>query len=247
MEDQKGKKKYCLACKNKIGIFRPAGENTGLFVQHHVIGGGYRKQALCPICGSLDRERWQHYVIEHETNILSKPCRVLHIAPEPSIYRLIRLNSHCDYYTGDIGLGRAMHQVDLTHIQFCDHFFDYIIANHVFEHILDEGRMFLEIKRVLKPEGKLICSFPVCMDMDTYDNPKLSSKSERLKYYGQEDHVRLYGRDFKKHIEQYGFQVEVKSPISKLGMDKIETYGLIGDDIILICGKYRTGEGYGSD
>lgn len=229
------KDKLCNVCGNRIGRYMPAGERSELFSDHYVIGGGYREHAVCPVCGALDRDRWQHYVIEYETDILKSRCRVLHIAPEAACYRFIRENPYCDYYTGDIEIGSAMHQIDLTDIQFCNNFFDYVIANHVFEHISDEQKMFEEIRRVLKPEGAVICSFPICMDMDTLEKKEELSAEERLRYYGQKDHVRLYGRDFKEHIEQFGFDIKVISPRDRFQADNIEKYGFICDDKILIC------------
>ncbi len=229
--------KYCMICQNIVDHFMPAGEKTELFIEKKIIGGGYRENVICPVCGSGDRERWQYYLIKHETDLLSESCRVLHIAPESSNYHMIHANPMCDYYTGDLQVGRAMHQVDLTNIQFCNAFFDYIIANHVFEHITDEKKMFDEIKRVMKLDGTLICSFPICMDEDTFEDPAYVSEDERLKYYGQKDHVRLYGKDYKQHIEKYGFSVEVKSPKDYFGEEEIEKYGFIRNDVILFCKK----------
>jgi len=230
-------RKICMICKNQISEFTPAGEASELFLKRQIIGGGHRSHAVCPVCGSLDRERWQYYVLQNETNIFKENCCVLHIAPERSIYRMIRANPLCDYYAGDIQVGRAMHQVDLTNIQFCDNFFDYVIVNHVFEHISDEGKLFNEIKRVLKPDGKLICSFPICLDMDTFEDENIISEEARLKYYGQKDHVRLYGIDYKEHIEQYGLSVITKSPEQYFSKEEIENMGLLKNDVILICSK----------
>lgn len=230
-------KKLCIICRNLIEDFTPAGETSELFSKHQIIGGGYRSHAICPVCNSLDRERWQYYVLQNETNIFKEKCRVLHIAPEQSTYRMTRANPYCDYYAGDIQIGRTMHQVDLTNIQFCDNYFDYIIANHVFEHISNEKIMFDEIKRVLRTDGKLICSFPICLDMNTYEDTNIISDEARLKYYGQKDHVRLYGKDYKEHIEQYGFSVTIKSPEQDFNEEQIKNYGFIRNDIILICSK----------
>jgi len=243
-EENKTDKSYiCLCCRNRIKQFLPAGEKKSeVFEQRHVIGGGYREGAVCPICHTLDRVRWQQYVLEHFTEILDKRCNVLHIAPEDALYRLIRSNAECDYYTGDIELGKSHHRCDLTNIQFRDNFFDYIIANHVLEHIKRIDKAFGEIKRVLKSDGKLIISFPICTDLKTREESITLTEKERLKQFGQKDHVRLFGYDYKEYIEKYGFYIDVFSPKCFLNSDLISKYGFIEEDVVLVCSKQKNGD-----
>ena len=139
----------CICCNHNIKGFLPGGEKgSKLFAQNKVIGGGFRDNNICPVCGSSDRIRWQKYVYTHFTNILKEECTVLHFAPEDYIYTLIRKNINCDYYTGDIEIGKAQNRIDITDIQFRNDFFDYVIANHVLEHIIKMDKAFNEIKRV---------------------------------------------------------------------------------------------------
>lgn len=234
-----GNSYICPCCKHHVRRFLPAGEEwSGLFKKYHIIGGGRRENVICPVCNAMDRTRWQYYVLENFTDILKKRCNVLHIAPEQALSRVIKDNHECDYYTGDIELGRAQHRCDLTDIQFKDGFLDYIIANHVLEHIKEIGLALYEIKRVLKDDGKLIISFPVCMDIKTKEEtfPALNEE-ERLREFGQKDHVRLFGYDYKEYIERYGFNASVLSPLNVLDLEVIKEYGLIEDDVILICSK----------
>ena len=165
---------------------------------------------------------------------------MLHIAPEDAIVREIKKNVECDYYTGDIELGRAQHKVDLTNLQFKHSFFDYIIANHVLEHIEEIGLAFEEIRRVLKKTGKLIISFPICTDLATREETGLNEE-ERLVKFGQKDHVRLFGFDYKGYIEKYGFEVKVISPQNILNDDMIKMHGFIKDDVVLICSSKNDG------
>lgn len=228
----------CPCCKHHIKWFLPAGEEwSGLFKKYHVIGGGRRENVICPVCNAMDRTRWQYYVLEHFTVILKKRCNVLHIAPEEAIYRAIKDNPECDYYTGDIEIGKAQHVCNLTDIQFKDKFLDYVIANHVLEHIKEIELALHEIKRVLKDDGKLIISFPICTDVKTKEETTPLNEEERLNQFGQKDHVRLFGYDYKEYIEKYGFNVDIISPKNILDLDVIKTYGLIKDDVILICSK----------
>jgi len=43
------------------------------------------------------------------------------------------------------------------------------------------------------------------------EDASISSKEDRLKYYGQEDHVRLYGNDFKDRLQNCYFDVRTVS------------------------------------
>lgn len=229
--------KYCMICGGNIEEFEPAGMKQELFKKHHIIGGGYRSGCICPQCGCNDRERWIYYVLSRHTDIPEMEGRILHFAPEKSISKFMRTNGKIDYYTGDLAYSRAMHVTDITDIQYKDETFDYVICNHVMEHIPDEAKAVSEIKRVMKKNGKWIFSFPVCTDMDTFENPRITSPEDRLKYYGQEDHVRLYGRDFKERFEGYGLKLRVFRPFEEFGRDDIDKYGFIEDDITIVAEK----------
>ncbi len=232
------KKCFCDLCNSYIDSFQPGSivDNIDLFKKHHVIGAGYRKNMYCPVCNGDDRSRWVLYCLSKYSGIFKEKCSVLHFAPENKIEAKIRANKECDYYSGDIILNRAMHYVDITRIQFKDNYFDYIILNHVMEHIENEGDAVKEIIRVLKPDGMIIMSFPICTDMVTQENKNRNlSENERLLLYGQTDHFRLYGNDFRNRFEDYGLSIEVFSPQDKLSNSDIEKYGLICDDTLLFC------------
>ena len=230
-------KKECIICGNKVDEFFANGINHKLFTKHHIIGGGYRENCTCPKCGKNDRERWIYYVLKNKLDILNATGRILHFAPESSIKELIMQNKNIDYYTCDIIPGFAMHIVDITDIQFKNNTFDYVICNHVMEHIPNEKKAVSEIKRILKKNGKWIFSFPICTDMKTQEDKKVVTKEQRLELYGQEDHVRLYGNDFLKRFKKYGLKIEVFTPNEQLKKSEIEKYGFIEDDIIMVATK----------
>lgn len=162
---------------------------------------------------------------------------MLHFAPEDKIREIIRLNKQCDYYDADIEQGRARHVIDMTKILFQDNVFDYIIANHILEHVREEEKALSELKRVLKKDGKLILSFPICKDKKTEEETAELSEQERIIRFGQEDHVRLYGTDYKESLEKRGFRCRYYSPEDSLSAEKIEKYGLISEDVCIVCEK----------
>lgn len=227
--------KYCVLCGNHLKKFDDFGIEEEIFKKYHIIGGGKRHNAKCPNCKSLDRYRWTYLVLKEHTKIFNSKCKVLHFAPERAISDKIRQNKECDYITGDYVQGRAEYVVDATNIQFEDDSFDYIIMNHVMEHIKDEKKAICELKRVLKKDGKIILSFPICTDIETIEEKEELTPEQRLITFGQKDHIRLYGTDYKERLEQYGLNIKVFSPKNTFDKNIIEKYGLIEDDVCIIA------------
>jgi hypothetical protein len=62
---------------------------------------------------------------------------------------------------------------------------------------------------------------------ETFDDPAVTAESERLEKFLQEDHVRLYGLDLKKRIEESGFACEVLSstrlPLAEQNLYSLKT------------------------
>ena len=216
--------KMCWLCGNSIEKFGVAGENNSIFSEKKIIGGGYRKNAVCPCCGSLDRTRWGYWVLKNYTDVFEKECTVIHFAPEKQIQVKLENSDNCDYYAGDM--------------PYADKMADYIIINHVLEHVTDEKKAVNELIRVLKDDGKIIMSFPISMTQKTFEDDTIVSEEDRDKYYGQKDHVRLYGIDYKERFEQYGLKIKVFSPKDCFTDCEIEKYGLIKEDILMLCSKY---------
>lgn len=227
--------RVCILCGHRMKEFLPTGIDTPVFSNLKVIGGGYRDNALCPCCGSLDRNRWVYWVLKEKTDIFMTARTVLHFAPEKMIQKKLQKNSKCDYYAGDIELRLGGHKIDVTKIPFQDAFFDYILINHVMEHIEEEEQAFQELKRVIKPNGKLILSFPITLETETVEYEGVCSEEDRLKYYGQKDHVRLYGKDYKERLEAFGWEVQRFTPEDIMSEEQIQRYGFLRNDILLIC------------
>ena len=72
---------------------------------------------------------------------------------------------------------------------------------------------------------------------NTFEDSSIKSKNEREKYFGQYDHVREYGLDFKDRVEQAGFEVEMINYSTKISQDLVIKYGLMKDDLIPIGKK----------
>lgn len=229
---------YCTICCNIVPAFNPGGIPSELFERHHVIGGGPRENSACPICGALDRSRWTLFVLEKVIDLFNSSGRVLHFAPfggESVIRERLQSNPALDYYPCDIAPGRDVHIIDITDIPFKDNTFDYVISNHVMEHIPDEAKAVGEVMRILKPTGKWLLSFPICTDQDTFEDENIIDVNDRLRVFGQEDHVRLYGRNYRERFEKYGIKLNTFSPNEMLSEEEISRLGLIKDDVAIIA------------
>ena len=91
-----------------------------------------------------------------------------------------------------------------------DDTYDVVVCNHVLEHINDYKKALNEIYRVLKPGGKLICSFPILENLPTLieeTEHTEENKAKRIKLYGQYDHLRIFGADSAEILRKAGFSV----------------------------------------
>lgn len=226
----------CNLCGKTASFFFPSGTDLKLFKHKNVTGGGERANSLCPFCKSMDRFRWFQHILETQTDIYTKESRILHFAPEGPIADKIR-QKNPDYITADIMEGAADVREDLTNLSFADETFDYIIFNHVLEHIKEEEKAMKEVMRCIKPAGKIILSVPICWEEETFESDEIVTAQEREKYYGQGDHVRLYGNDFQKRMEAYGFTVRRYSYHENQYGENIRKMALLENDTIWILSK----------
>ena len=92
--------------------------------------------------------------------------------------------------------------------------------------------------RILKYNGISILQVPINVKREnTFEDLSIKSKIQREKYFGQYDHVREYGLDFKDRVEQAGFKVEIINYSKKISQDLVIKYGLMKDDLIPIGKK----------
>jgi len=115
--------------------------------------------------------------------------------------------------------------MDITDIQYPDKTFDVIYCSHVLEHITDDKGAIREFYRVLKSDGWAILLVPITADK-TFEDPSVTDQAERLKLFGQEDHVRRYGPDYVERLEEAGFNVKVTYPSDLLQIEDITRMGI---------------------
>ena len=60
----------------------------------------------------------------------------------------------------------------------------------------------------------------------TIEDKTVVSKKDREKLYGQSDHIRKYGKDYKKRLESVGFNVKVVICYTYLNKSEINKYAI---------------------
>lgn len=170
------------------------------------MGSPPRSNAKCPGCNSLERHRLLKVGLDylHAKGILNTGGRLLHIAPEKFLAR--ELSNKYEYVSADLFASGVQVKVDVTALCFSDASFDAIVCNHVLEHVPDDRKAISELCRVLKPGGWGSIQVPMKGDA-THEDPSIVDPIERTRLYGQHDHVRQYGNDYKSRLESAGFSL----------------------------------------
>lgn len=193
-----------------------------------------RQNALCPNCLSLERHRLMWLYLKEKTNFFSSKLRILHIAPEACFIKRFEKQHGDHYITADIESPLAKVKMDIHHIPFPEDTFDVILCNHVLEHVKDDIKAMGEIRRVLKPGGFSILQVPFFSPVPetTFEDLTITDRRKREEIFGQDDHVRRYGRDYPKRIEQAGLKaVEDGFVNAKSDIDR-QKYGLVKGEVI---------------
>ena len=201
-------------------------------------GNKKRPNVGCPRCNSAERHRLLWLYLKNKTNFFSDNLKVLHFAPEYIFQKTLRFMSNLDYISADLNSPMAMVKMDITNILYEDNSFDVILCSHVLEHVVDDRKAMRELFRVLKPGGWGILQVPILRDK-TFEDLSIVSPEDRERIFGQKDHVRIYGRDYKDRLEEAGFTVKVDGYVRELGDDKIKKHGLSEDQDIYFCAKQR--------
>ena len=224
----KGSRRFCPVCER----------SSRRFISFGVI---QRDDAKCVYCGSLERHRLVWLFLKGKTTLFDGNKKLLlHVAPEPCIESRLKKTLGTGYLSADLRHPGAMLKLDISKIDLDDNSFDVIICNHVLEHVPNDKEAIKEIQRVLKPNGWAILSVPITAEV-TYEDDSVSSPSERLKHFGQKDHVRRYGPDFIDRLLDAGFGVTRITPRDVATPDECITLGLTAATGEIYCCTKREG------
>jgi SAM-dependent methyltransferase len=193
-----------------------------------------RANALCPHCLSLERHRLLWLYLQNRTPFFIEKQPVLHIAPEACFIPRFEKIHGDQYITADIESPLAKVKMDIHKIPFPDDTFQVVLCNHVLEHVTDDMRALKEIARVLKPGGFAILQVPFFHPIPdkTFSDPSVTDAKRREEIFGQDDHVRRYGKDYSQRIKQAGLKAVEDDYVNTLTEAQRNRYGLVRGEII---------------
>ena len=197
-----------------------------------------RENVLAPGTLSLERHRLFWLYLKNETTFFSAPLRVLHFAPEQAFVQKFKKQKNLTYTTTDLNSPIADVKADICDLPFKDNSFDFIICNHVLEHIPDDTKAMQELYRVLAPSGTAIVQVPYDAKREiTFEDNTITDQRERTRIFGQYDHLRVYGMDYFKKLSSIGFDVNALDYTSSISSDDIERYRLCKGELLPVCKK----------
>ena len=194
-----------------------------------------RKNALCPGTLSLERHRLLWLYLKEKTKFLEKNISVLHVAPEIIFMKKFKKIVNWNYVSIDLKSPLADIKANIYNLPFKDNSFDLILCNHVLEHVENDYKALNELYRVIKNKGMLIAQIPLDKNLKkTFEDKEIINRRERKKYFGQYDHVRVYGLDFYTRLANSGFTPKKIDVLKNISIaDKIK-YCLPKDEEIPI-------------
>ncbi|WP_405303702.1 class I SAM-dependent methyltransferase [Methanobrevibacter sp.] len=224
--------------------FCPICGNISEFIS---FGKPERKNVRCTHCRSVERHRmvWLFFQKMFNKQLETKNMSVMHFAPEPAFYKYFSKFDNVDYYPVDLEPEsyerrniKIRKAVDMQDIPFPDDKFDIIYASHVLEHVPDDIKAMKELYRVLKYGGSCVLLVPLrfslkkTIEKEEYNTPEL-----RIKHYGQANHLRRYGIDFKDRLESVGFKVTAFDEGDVVATDIERKFYRTGRNRIFLCKK----------
>lgn len=186
----RGNRYQCNICETKLKSFVP-NENQS-----------------CPKCGSIARERRLWEILNKD--YLHRATAILDFSPSRATYRKLKARFG-EKYTGTDLSGDFLsdQSYDITKMECADASFDLILCYHILEHIENDRKAMQELFRVLQKNGTCLVQTPF-KEGEIYEDYSIRSPEERLRAFGQEDHVRIYSLSgLRSRLEESGFQCEI--------------------------------------
>lgn len=237
-----GSKKECYICGktfNYFTKFRGGSKGKSQFRKKLDVVGSDIDNFGCMYCGSSDRER--HLFMYFDILMLwelMKNRKILHFAPEKHLQVRISQQSPLEYVKADLfPKNQDTQKIDATAIPFSSNMFDFVIANHILEHIPDYYKALSEFYRVLKPGGVAILQTPYSKLLkNNFEDEGIDTDELRLLFHGQEDHIRTFGEhSFLKSLKDTGFRLNIKIHDDYFDANAAYYYGVPSkEDLIMV-------------
>ncbi|MFN8673303.1 MAG: glycosyltransferase [Candidatus Sericytochromatia bacterium] len=164
--------------------------------------------------------------------------KLIDFAPSSPLSKFIKSVDMFEYRTADLFMKNVDDKIDLCNMSYKDNSFDIFICSHILEHVIDDKKALSELYRILKNNGWGILMVPICLSIEkTLEGIDNGTIEERWKYYGQDDHVRLYSKkDFIKKIIDTGFKLEELDK-NFFGEETLKIFGISNKSILYIVTK----------
>lgn len=223
------KKHYCPISERKFRTFIKSG---GL--------------VQSPDSGARERHRFIWHYLKSETPLFTQnPIVLLHISPEHCFYEKLKSRENILYFPVDkfepgYDYQSLTRNFDLLNQNLETEKYDFIICNHVLEHIPDDATAIENLFKILKTGGNAIVTVPILPgNRPTYENKSITSPKERKKHFVQWDHVRYYGTDISERLEKAGFEVKSVNAQTYFNDSEREKFGLTHESWLFHLSKPR--------
>jgi SAM-dependent methyltransferase len=242
-----GDKYYCPVCQKGVAYFNPMNfEVLDMLDKNQYVYPMFSSETInmfkytCPRCGANDRDRLYTMYFDKRMAGVDKTVKynLLDIAPS-ALQEYLRKQPFINYRSADLYFPDVDDKVDITDMSiYADGRFDIFICSHVLEHVKDDRKAMKELYRVLKPGGWGIAMVPINISItETFEDEKITSVEDRWKYYGQDDHVRMYSKKgFISRLEEAGFKLTLYG-IDYFGNEQFEKNGIHPRSILYIVEK----------
>ncbi len=194
-----------------------------------------RPEATCPKCGSLERHRFLSLLLGVLAPDLRDLDTVVEIAPSRQSTALLerlgarrRISFDAGYDARDVDA-----LASLTSLPLRDGSVDLLVCYHVLEHVPDDCAAMREIARVLSPRGIALIEVPIKVGVATDEDPEVPPE-ERVRRFGQADHVRFYGDDFDSRLSEAGLASLRVTPPALVGEAAVEWFHLMAHEVVWV-------------
>lgn len=202
---------------------------------------------ICPRCQSTSNERLQYQTLKE---YLSKDVKLLHLNPtrnlEEKLEKTCQYDSIENHKTRKQGtLGKILgDNNDLLEDNIIAKLrtikketYDIIISIHTLDKTRQDMLLLDELQRTLKKGEKLIIRENMDLELEKKIDEDYLRKNTKLRhmFLGNQDAIRLYGKDLLQTLEKKGFKTEYEDPETQENNIKLEDQ--LTPDPIIICTK----------
>lgn len=199
---------------------------------------------MCPRCRGLERHRFLALLLEGLSPVIASSRLVVEVGPTSPIMRIFRRMQPTSYVRLDLQRATNRRNVDvqasLTALPFADRSVDFMLCYHVLEHIPDDATAMAELARTLGDAGLGLIQVPWRQDGPTDEDPH-APEADRIRRFGQADHVRMYGNDLEDRLQRAGLQSYRLTPHDVVGDRLVELFRLVPDESVWIIRRSNSG------